>query len=222
MSAKFGTLKFGGVTMNSGLTDSEQRKRKVIDTARQLFWDKGYRGTSMKSLAKACGFEPGNLYNYVKNKEELLYEVLREEQIEALELLRHLKNNDSSPTQRFHSLIKICISINLGHRRGSRVLFDSELKNVTPTHLAKVIEIRDAVDEVIRKIITDGKNSGEFAEMDEKIAGFLIASMFLRCRIWYSPKGPLTPDEIADYIIKFCMYGLCGPGGKDSRKSFAP
>ena len=202
--------------MKPGLTDSEQRKRKVIDTAGQLFWDQGYRGTSMKSLAQACGFEPGNLYNYVKSKEELLYEVLREEQAEALDSLVHLKNDDSSPTERFHSFIKIGISINLGHRRGSRVLFDSELKNVTPSHLAKVIEIRDAVDEVLRKIINDGKKCGEFVEMDEKITGFLIASMFLRCRIWYSPEGPLTPDEIADCIIKFCTHGLCRANGRDS------
>ena len=79
-----------------------------------------------------------------------------------------------------------------------------------PEHLARVIELRDTAEKIIRDIIIDGINSGVFVEIDVKIASIMITSMFLRARVWYSPKGRLTPDEIADFIADFSLHGLIG------------
>ncbi len=116
-------------------------KNKILTKGRLLFWENGYDGTSMKDIAHSCGFEPGNIYNYFKSKEELLYEVLREEMTRAVSAAKHLEtDSDSTPTERLRSLIKISIDVNLGQRRTSRLLFDAELNSFYVQSRKKTVE----------------------------------------------------------------------------------
>jgi hypothetical protein len=44
--------------------------------------------------------------------------------------------------------------------------------------------------------------------MDAKLAARYIASMITRTIIWYSSKGPLSLEDIAEFIYHFTMNGL--------------
>jgi TetR/AcrR family transcriptional repressor of nem operon len=44
---------------------------KVLESAMRLFWQKGYRQTSMSDLEKATGLNPGSLYNAFDSKKGL-------------------------------------------------------------------------------------------------------------------------------------------------------
>jgi AcrR family transcriptional regulator len=49
----------------------EQAKSRIIDTARQIFSEKGYHETTMEDVGKALGVSKGALYLYFPSKEEL-------------------------------------------------------------------------------------------------------------------------------------------------------
>ena len=38
------------------------QKAKMLETARRLFWEKGYNATSMREIAIAHGCRPANIY----------------------------------------------------------------------------------------------------------------------------------------------------------------
>ncbi|HAK72354.1 MAG TPA: TetR/AcrR family transcriptional regulator, partial [Sporomusaceae bacterium] len=52
--------------------DPQIRITEILDTAEQLFSDKGYRGTTISDIAKTMGTAQGMLYYYFKSKEEIL------------------------------------------------------------------------------------------------------------------------------------------------------
>ena len=56
-----------------------------------LFTRLGYSGASMKNLAEAFGCKPANIYNYFASKEDLLFEVLREEMEQIVDPVAHLE-----------------------------------------------------------------------------------------------------------------------------------
>ena len=61
---------------------------RICEAAFCLFWEKGYRATSMPDIAARARVTPGNIYRYYKSKFELFYQVLEpwlNEQIEGLE-----------------------------------------------------------------------------------------------------------------------------------------
>ena len=47
-------------------------KARILQSALDGFLDKGYRNTSMQEIAHSAGIAAGNIYNYFKNKEEVL------------------------------------------------------------------------------------------------------------------------------------------------------
>jgi AcrR family transcriptional regulator len=183
----------------------------MLAYARVLFWKKGYNGTSMRDIAKAYGCRPSNIYNFFSNKEALLYEVLLDEMEYIVNPIMHLEDDNSiSPVEQLRLLIENHIKLTLGYRRTSKLLFDTALGNLSRDKRNKIIALRDLYDRILRRVIQRGIDSGDFAEIDVKLAAFSIASMVVRSRIWFSPKGRFSVNEFIDFIFKFTMNGLCG------------
>ena len=47
-------------------------RMKILDASLELFSQRGFDGTSMDDIAKACGMKAPNLYKYFKGKQEIL------------------------------------------------------------------------------------------------------------------------------------------------------
>jgi AcrR family transcriptional regulator len=177
--------------------------------ARVLFSSKGYGNTSIKDIAKACGCEPSNIYNYFVSKESLLYEILREEMDRLLSSMKDLEEDDAaSPVEALRLLIYNHVELTLSYRRLSKLLFDEEMRSLLPAHRKEIIAYRDHYDRILRKIIRRGIKTGDFDEVDEKLMGYSIASMVVRTRVWFRPRGRLSIKEIADIIFIFALNGL--------------
>ncbi|MBE9469336.1 MAG: TetR/AcrR family transcriptional regulator [Bacteroidetes bacterium] len=52
-------------------------RKIILDVSRVEFLEKGYKNTSMRTIAKKSGVGLSNTYNYFKNKDEILKEVLK-------------------------------------------------------------------------------------------------------------------------------------------------
>lgn len=50
----------------------------ILDTARQLFNEKGAASVTTNHIAEKCGISPGNLYYHFKNKEHIFLQLLEE------------------------------------------------------------------------------------------------------------------------------------------------
>ena len=193
-----------------------RQKTMILNRTRALFWEKGYQKTSMKDIARVCGFEVSNIYNYFRGKEQLLYDVLREEVAGMVSSLGYLETDDAgNPVEQLRVLIKTHVAFALGYRRTFGLLSDTGLRDLSPAHRKKIIELRDAYDRILCKVIRRGIDTGDFAEIDEKLACNVIASMVVRTRIWFHPEGRLSSEEVADFIAEFALNAL--RGGKQGR-----
>ena len=57
---------------------TEQRRKEIVDAARQLFLVKGYEATSTVDIMKAVGIAKGTLYYHFSSKEEILDALLED------------------------------------------------------------------------------------------------------------------------------------------------
>lgn len=195
------------------------QKAKMLETARRLFWEKGYRATSMRDIGISYGCKPANIYNFFPDKEEILFEVLREEMEQIIHPIKHLEDDDhTSPIEQLRLLIECHLKVTLSYRRSSRLLFDVALDNLSPDKRKKIVDYRDTYDRIIRKVIRRGIDAGHFPEIDVKLAGFMIASMITRTRIWFHPKKGTSVGELVDFIFQFALNGLSGLTQRRSQK----
>ena len=56
---------------------SVQKKRYIVEKARDVFMEKGFKKVTMKDIVEACDISRGGLYLYFENTSQLFMEVLR-------------------------------------------------------------------------------------------------------------------------------------------------
>ncbi len=202
------------MTTTAGAEEKKTRKvqeERILAESRKLFWDQGYTETSMRDIAGACSFRPANIYNFFENKESILYEILEEEMLDILGPVRYLKDDETvGPEEALYRFIENHVKLTLGEKSSSKLLFDVGLKNLSSPNRRKIIRLRDEYDAIGGAIIRSGIEAGAFVPMDEKIAIYSIASIIARSRIWFSPEGKYTVEEIVDFIYRFSLGGLTG------------
>jgi len=82
----------------------QRRKQQIIDTAKEMFIEKGFQSTHIGQVCKKLNIARGTVYQYFGNKREILYAVLDqiEEKIDDImdqdDLRDFLKNNPNPKT----------------------------------------------------------------------------------------------------------------------------
>ena len=65
---------------------SAQKRQYILETARKVFMEKGFKSVTMKDIVEACDISRGGLYLYFGSTEEIFLEVLKMEAGEADDL----------------------------------------------------------------------------------------------------------------------------------------
>lgn len=91
-----------------GSVNMHDKKKQILDTALQLFAQKGFRATSIQDIADQIGIAKGSIYIYFKSKEELFVSALQlvldrvGEQCRAV-----VSDNRLSPREKVERLVRI-------------------------------------------------------------------------------------------------------------------
>ena len=185
------------------------KRAEILTKAKRLFFAGGFDRTSVRDISQACGCTVGNIYNYFTCKEEILYETLLVEMKELIALVEPLEDDEvTSPVEQLRLLVERHVHQALSQAKTELPHFEMEMRYLTRSHQRKLVEYRDVYDRILRKIIRRGIQKGVFAEVSEKIAGYAIASTILRARVWYSPKGELSMNELSEVIFRLFLNGL--------------
>ncbi|MCH5258844.1 MAG: TetR/AcrR family transcriptional regulator [Lachnospiraceae bacterium] len=65
---------------------SVQKKQYILDKAREVFVEKGFKNVTMKDIVEACEISRGGLYLYFDSTEQILMEILQMEAQETDDL----------------------------------------------------------------------------------------------------------------------------------------
>ncbi|MFW6193076.1 MAG: TetR/AcrR family transcriptional regulator [Gemmatimonadota bacterium] len=81
-------------------------RQRLIDVARELFWRKGYRGTSVAEILEAADANSGSLYHFFPTKQDLLLAVLEwyAENLEA-EIVAPARQRTDDPVERVFAIL---------------------------------------------------------------------------------------------------------------------
>ena len=56
-------------------TKGQATRAAILDTAHEVFKEKGYYGLSISEITRRCGVSQGSFYQYFRNKEEVFLEL---------------------------------------------------------------------------------------------------------------------------------------------------
>lgn len=77
------------------ITQSDDKKNKIMDSALKLFVEKGFHGTSTSAISKNAGVSAGILFHYFPSKNDLITELFLNIKTEFFKLLFNQVDEDS-------------------------------------------------------------------------------------------------------------------------------
>ena len=146
------------------------RRTRIIETTTELFLEKGFAGTSMSAIAKACGITKASLYHHFKGKDDLFSACVTHGYTAVLsEIENIIENKDIDPSQKLSKAIKILYDItirsNVGRMSPLIAEVSRKFSNVAQSFYTEYIEPERIL---IWKIIEEGIALGDFKPVDQK------------------------------------------------------
>ena len=183
------------------------QREKIITIASHLMSQKGYKGASLQEIADLVGIHKSTLYNYFKNKEELLLAVLRiaiEDVTRNLTLI--LEDENLPPKEKLKKAIVGHLGSLAKHIDNVNV-YHSEIRFLSGKNRRKYLETRKYYASCFEKIIDEIKASDNryFKGLDTKIVTYGILGMCNWMAKWFKERGPIKIDSIADIFFKMIM-----------------
>ena len=181
-------------------------KSEIIRTAAKMFASKGYHATTIDEIAKELGITKPSIYYYVKNKEEILREIIGGIR-EPMEKVAEVGKLDRPAKEKLEMIIRMLTTY--AAERKEMTLIALEQNNVLPKRSRDMLNRRmKEVDRVLQQVLKEGIEEGTFATDDIKITSYAISAVAIFIYRWYNSAGTYTSEQIADQFIHLLKNGL--------------
>ncbi|MFK0292243.1 TetR/AcrR family transcriptional regulator [Streptomyces sp. NPDC090442] len=192
----------------SGVTPDAARR--LVGAAVRAFAERGYHATTTRDIAGRAGMSPAALYIHYKTKEELLYRISGIGHEKALHIMAAAAAAPGSATDRLRDAVRTFARWHAEHHTTARVI-QYELQALSEEHYAEVAGLRRRTDRLLRQIIQDGADSGEFSVDDVPGTTLAVLSLCVDVARWFSAAGPRTPDEVGALYADLVLRMVGGP-----------
>lgn len=187
----------------------EFNKEETVKKAMNVFWEKGYNGTSMQDLVDAMQINRSSLYNTIGDKQQLFHECVSSYADQVMEETKQKAAKEKSPLQ---ALIKII-------RDKSDWVIQSENGCLGVKTIFEVAQTDETVrnllcknNDVYLKFMTDliqrAMDAGEIDDSEDAamMAEYIMMSFTGWKQSYILQGNPIKVKKMADFLIKSIMH----------------
>ena len=168
---------------------------RLQQAALRLFAQHGFAAVSMRQIAKEVGVQAGALYNYIPDKQTLLFDLMRQHMEQLLEAWQ-AEDHSGTAQRRLEVFTRFHIRYHL-ERPDEVFVSYMELRNLTPENFAVIEGLRRRYEDQLEQILRDGTDEGCFQIADPKVATMAVIAMVTGVTTWYRTAGRLNEEEVA-------------------------
>lgn len=186
---------------------SIQKKQHILDTARKVFAEKGFKNVTMKDIVEACEISRGGLYLYFDSTEQIFMEILTMEAQETDDLFTgHISEEDTAADilmlflkEQKRELLQKKDSLTVA-------VYEYFFTNGSTDKNNMLRKQFDAGVRVLEKLIEAGIASGEFYCEDPKGAAANIMYVLEGMKVNAKTFG--ITEKMVDEQLLYIMQGL--------------
>ena len=193
-------------------------EKAIRRAAVQVIARHGFEAASLRLIANEVGIQAPSLYNYIKSKEHLLFDLLREPLTTMIAEFQETAKDRPDPCERLLIFIGVHLNFHLDYTT-EVFIGNMELRHLTKPHYKIVTGLRDQYSKMLTKIVEDGAKADRFKVEDARVMTFALIAMLSGVCNWYRPDGPRTKDELIQIHTHLALQML---GLDRSAREFAP
>lgn len=142
---------------------SAQKRKYILETARRVFMDKGYKRVTMKDIVDACEISRGGLYLYFNSTAEIFLEVLKMETEEVDDVFSDSITEDATAADILALFLKEQKKELLRKKDTlTQATYEFYFENELPKKDNILKKQFDSAVKIMEKLIEAGVENGEF------------------------------------------------------------
>ena len=159
-------------------------KQKMMDIALMLFHESGTKGLSIKELTSRTGIAQGSFYNFWKDKDALILDVMQYRSAEKLSAIEKNFSKSLDNPVGFLSKIIYEYSVDFKEKCEKKPIYAEALAMLARKNEGKTYEISEVYTAFIRKIAAYWREKGAVKSIDERgllntfIGSFVLLSNY--------------------------------------------
>ncbi|GAB3691214.1 TetR/AcrR family transcriptional regulator [Corynebacterium nasicanis] len=179
----------------------------IRETATELFFEKGYAGTSLREVAAGVGLQIGSLYNHIASKEDLLQQVMGGVIDDLVREQGRAMAVPGDAVEKLRSAIDCHVRFH-ATRAAEVFIGNFNLIALSEGARSQVIEKRNTYERNFQTLIEEAGKAGLVDIIDARLHTFSIVGMGSHIAGWYRPGGRLSLDDIAEKYTIFALREL--------------
>ena len=182
-------------------------REEILESAVQIFSQKGYHATSMQDIAQAVKLQKASLYHHVHSKQEILVAILDRALDLLIENIQNVALLQLPADVKLHQAVQVYLKLMLENRDLAAVLL-LEHRSLDPDLKNHHIPRRDRFEGLWRDLIQDGIDQEIFTCQDSATAARALLGMMNWSITWFRPDGSLTAEQLSDQFADLFLRGL--------------
>ncbi len=195
----------------------ERRKQQIVDTAKNMFIDKGFQSTHIGQVCEKLDIARGTVYQYFRNKKEILYAILED----VLENIEDIFDQDdfneffsNSPSNEqvvefINKRLLSCITVLLGEPIVIKLIF-KEIIGVDEDVNDQVVKSISAIEKLVAREVEELMGKGVYkTNLNPRItASMIIGGVMLVVYEHDRLKQNVLDQNLISSMAKYYLYGV--------------
>jgi len=156
---------FNFASQNILLMDFNDKQIKIMESAEELFAEKGFSGTSVRDIADAADVNVAMISYYFGSKEKMLESLFNFRSQSTMLKLESMYNNTAlSPMEKVHQMIDYYIDKFLNQQCFHKVMMREQVGNHRHAIADLIQEYKKRNQALVKQLIQEGQKAGDFVK----------------------------------------------------------
>ncbi|HEX2863016.1 MAG TPA: TetR/AcrR family transcriptional regulator, partial [Deinococcales bacterium] len=190
--------------------EATARRQAIVKTAAQVFARRGYRATTMRAIAEACGILPGSLYHHFRGKEDIILEVMAGTTADFVTVLEAIAARPGgSAADKVRDALQARLDLYREQGQALTAVLQTDTDTIRLPVFQSMRELGKRIDAAWDAIIRDGQQRGEFsATLDVRATSYAIIGMLNWAHRWFDPTGRLSAADLTGQWTRLILHGV--------------
>lgn len=194
-------------------------REDLLKAAGELLRRTGFQDTSMADIAAHMGVPRSSLYYQFGSKGGLLVEILLAGSDEAYRKVADIVDFPLGAAERLKLAIRALLIHNIENPSANvATIYHVDSPLLSPEQRERVVESRDRIDHIVRRILQEGIDRGEFRPLNTIVISNAILSAIGRFQSWFRSDGELGLEEVVDAYSDLFLQGTLGQAERQEQK----
>jgi AcrR family transcriptional regulator len=197
----------GTIMDEGGNRSGQERRERILMQAAEVFFRKGFHGSSVDEVARAVGLLKGSLYYHIRSKEDLLVELLCRTLEEAQQAVARQAAADADPRQRLERMLEAHVDFVLREPVRVGVLLN-EYDRLRGPRRQKVEQMWRDYERQFVRAVREAQQAGQVMDGPAE----LIAQSLLGLGSWAArlagAGGRSRPRQLRQTLLRMMLHGI--------------